>query len=104
MAQEVGKHGGDWHRLYTGVEKVNAVPAGKPLSHYEMACGLLVPLYVPRATEEVLFGAMGVTLQTAREVKPLPLRFSLRIFVLSLCARMLFVFPFSPVLHFPWFL
>jgi hypothetical protein len=68
MAQEVGKHGGDWHRLYTGVEKVNAVPAGKPLSHYEMASGLLVPLYVPRATEEVLFGAMGVTLQTAREV------------------------------------
>ena len=40
----------------------------EPLAPYEMLCGLLVPLYVPRATEEVLYGRRGVTLQTSREV------------------------------------
>ena len=40
----------------------------EPLAPYEMLCGLLVPLYVPRATEEVLYGRGGVTLQTSREV------------------------------------
>ncbi len=47
---------------------MNAVEMSKPLAPYEMLCGLLVPLYVPRATEEVLYGRRGVTLQTSREV------------------------------------
>ena len=47
---------------------MNAVEMSEPLAPYEMLCGLLVPLYVPRATEEVLYGRRGVTLQTSREV------------------------------------
>ena len=71
--QEFGKHGDEWHRLYAGypsesVYKVNAVEMTEPLAPYEMLCGLLVPLYVPRVTEEVLYGRRGVTLQTSREV------------------------------------
>ena len=71
--QEFGKHGDEWHRLYagypSGVYKVNAVEMTEPLAPYEMLCGLLVPLYVPRVTEEVLYGRRGVTLQTSREVR-----------------------------------
>lgn len=70
--QEFGKHGDEWHRLYagypSGVYKVNAVEMTEPLAPYEMLCGLLVPLYVPRVTEEVFYGRRGVTLQTSREV------------------------------------
>ena len=70
--QEFGKHGDEWHRLYagypSGVYKVNAVEMTEPLAPYELLCGLLVPLYVPRVTEEVLYGRRGVTLQTSREV------------------------------------
>ena len=44
----------------------------EPLAPYEMLCGLLVPLYVPRAAEEVLYGRRGVTLQTSREVTAMP--------------------------------
>ena len=47
---------------------MNAVELTEPLAPYEMLCGLLVPLYVPRATEEVLYGRRGATLQTSREV------------------------------------
>ncbi len=71
--QEFGKHGDEWHRLYagypSGVYKVNAVEMTEPLAPYELLCGLLVPLYVPRVTEEVLYGRRGVTLQTSREVR-----------------------------------
>lgn len=74
-AQEFGRNGDQWHRLYAGMPpgsaeapKVNAVDLTEPLAPYEMMCGLLVPLYAPRAAEEVLFGRRGVTLQTAREV------------------------------------
>ena len=71
-SQEFGKHGDEYHRLYagypSGAYKVNAVELTEPLAPYEMLCGLLVPLYVPRATEEVLYGRRGVTLQTSREV------------------------------------
>lgn len=70
--QEFGKHGDEWHRLYagypSGTYKVNAVEMKEPLAPYELLCGLLVPLYVPRVTEEVLHGRRGVTLQTSREV------------------------------------
>ena len=73
-AQEFGKHGDQWHRLYAGMPgdkptKVNAVELREPLAQYEMLCGLLVPLYAARATEEVLYGRSGVTLQTSREVR-----------------------------------
>ena len=72
-AREFGKHGDEWHRLYagypSGVYKVNAVEMTEPLAPYELLCGLLVPLYVPRVTEEVLYGRRGVTLQTSREVR-----------------------------------
>ena len=40
----------------------------EPLAPYEMLCGLIVPLYVARVTEEVLYGRRGVTLQTSKEV------------------------------------
>ena len=74
--QEFGRNGDQWHRLYAGMPpgsseapRVNAVDVSEPLAPYEMMCGLLVPLYAPRAAEEVLFGRRGVTLQTAREVR-----------------------------------
>lgn len=74
--QEFGKHGDQWHRMYAGMPgksptKVNAMELREPLAPYEMLCGLLVPLYAARATEEVLYGRRGVTLQTSREVSPL---------------------------------
>ena len=72
--QEFGKHGDQWHQLYAGmpgkaVTKINAVELKEPLAPYEMLCGLLVPLYAARATEEVFYGRRGVTLQTSREVR-----------------------------------
>lgn len=71
-AQEIGTHGDEWHRLYAGYpsgpRKVNAVTLEEALAPYEMLCALLVPLYVPRVTEEVLYGRRGVTLQTSQEV------------------------------------
>ena len=74
LFQEFGKHGDQWHRLYAGmpgkaVTKINAVELKEPLAPYEMLCGLLVPLYAARATEEVFYGRRGVTLQTSREVR-----------------------------------
>ena len=47
---------------------MNAVEMDEPLAPYELLCGLIVPLYVPRVTEEVLYGRRGVTLQTTKEV------------------------------------
>lgn len=73
--QESGRFGDQWHQLYAGFPsgptKINAVELKEPLAPFEMLCGLLVPLYVARATEEVLYGRRGVTLQTSREVQPL---------------------------------
>ena len=69
--QEFGLHGEDWHKLYTpdvGRAKVNAVQLADPLTTFEMLCGLLVPLYVPRIAEEVLIGPDDVSLSTAHEV------------------------------------
>jgi hypothetical protein len=64
-AQEFGKHGDEWHRLYAGYpsgpRKVNAVTLEEPLAPYELLCGLLVPLYVPRVTEDVLYGRRDLT-------------------------------------------
>ena len=70
--QEFGLHGEDWHKLYTpdvGRAKVNAVQLADPLTTFEMLCGLLVPLYVPRIAEEVLIGPDDVSLSTAHEVR-----------------------------------
>jgi hypothetical protein len=72
VAQEFGKHGDEWHRLYAGFPsgptKINAVELNEPVAPFEMMCGLLVPLYTARATEEVFYGRRGVTLQTSKEV------------------------------------
>lgn len=40
----------------------------EPQGDFELCCGLLVPLYAARATEEVFYGKQGVTLGTAQEV------------------------------------
>lgn len=43
----------------------------EPISSYEMCRGLLVPMYAPRATEEVLYGKQGTSLRTAIGVSPM---------------------------------
>lgn len=70
VPQEFGKFGDQWHQLNHSPTKVNAVApmSGEPLTTFELCCGLLVPLYAARATEEVLFGKQGVTLGTSKEV------------------------------------
>ncbi len=40
----------------------------EPQGDFALCCGLLIPLYAARATEEVFFGRQGVTLGTAPEV------------------------------------
>ncbi|KAK9845418.1 hypothetical protein WJX81_006080 [Elliptochloris bilobata] len=66
--QEFGSAGDEYHALYSGTARVNAVPDGVPLAPYEMLCGLLVPLYAGRAAEEAYYGRRGVTLSTSKEV------------------------------------
>ena len=68
-AQEYGQAGDQYHELYSGSRRINAVPEGEPLAPYEMLCGLLVPLYTARAAEEVFYGRGAVTLSTAKEVR-----------------------------------
>ena len=41
----------------------------EPQGDFALCCGLLIPLYAARATEEVFYGRQGVTLGTAPEVK-----------------------------------
>lgn len=67
--QEAGRFGNQWHQLNATTHRVNAVdPAEKPLSVFERCCGLLVPLYAARATEEVFYGKEGVTTSTSTEL------------------------------------
>lgn len=66
--QEFGREGGTWHALATPEGATNAVKLDKPLSQLEVACGLLTPLYVARACEEVLYGRDSVSLSTSKEV------------------------------------
>ncbi|KAK9817951.1 hypothetical protein WJX72_004798 [[Myrmecia] bisecta] len=67
MPQEFGEEGDDWHRV-AAARKVNAAVQEEPQSTFELLCGLLVPLYAARATEEVFYGRRGVSLSTAGEV------------------------------------
>jgi len=65
--QDFGKDGGDWHKLAFS-PKTNAAVQKEPQGDFALCCGLLIPLYAARATEEVFFGRQGVTLGTAPEV------------------------------------
>lgn len=40
----------------------------RPLTQFELVCELMVPLYVPRACEEIIYGKDGVSLSTSKEV------------------------------------
>ncbi|KAI7840859.1 hypothetical protein COHA_005451 [Chlorella ohadii] len=68
LEHEFGREGGTWHALATPEGATNAVQLDKPLSQLEVACGLLTPLYVARACEEVLYGRESVSLSTSKEV------------------------------------
>ena len=65
--QEFGRSGGQWHSLAYS-QKTNAAVQSEPQGDFELCCGLLIPLYAARATEEVFYGKQGVTLGTAQEV------------------------------------
>lgn len=67
MLQEFGRDGGQWHQLAHS-PKVNAAVQTEPQGDFALCCGLLIPLYAARATEEVFYGRQGVTLGTAHEV------------------------------------
>ncbi len=67
--QEAGRFGNQWHTLNAATTRINAVdPPETPLSVFERCCGLLVPLYAARATEEVFYGKEGVTTSTSTEL------------------------------------
>lgn len=69
QSQEEGRFGGQWHEINYATKRINAVdPPDTPLSVFERCCGLLVPLYVPRAAEEVFFGKDGVSTATGIEM------------------------------------
>lgn len=68
VPQEPRSDGGTWHLLAAEGVHVNAVTIDRPMSVYDLCCGLITPLYVPRCTEEILFGEEGVSLLTAKEV------------------------------------
>ncbi|KAL3137049.1 hypothetical protein ABBQ32_006634 [Trebouxia sp. C0010 RCD-2024] len=65
--QEFGKDGGQWHQLAYSA-KTNAAVQTEPQGDFALCCGMLIPLYAARATEEVFYGPQGVTLGTAQEV------------------------------------
>lgn len=65
--QEFGRSGGQWHSLAYS-QKTNAAVQTEQQGDFDLCCGLLVPLYAARATEEVFYGKRGVTLGTAQEV------------------------------------
>ena len=67
LQQEFGRSGGQWHSLAYS-QKTNAAVQTEPQGDFELCCGLLIPLYAARATEEVFYGKRGVTLGTAQEV------------------------------------
>lgn len=68
VPQEPRSDGGTWHLLAAEGAKINAVSIDEPLSSYELFCELMTPLYVPRCTEEILYGADGASLLTAKEI------------------------------------
>ena len=68
VPQEPRSDGGTWHLLAAEGAKVNAVKVDRPLTAYELFCALMTPLYVPRCTEEVMYGRDGATLLTAKEI------------------------------------
>ncbi|KAG7666975.1 hypothetical protein KSW81_000723 [Nannochloris sp. 'desiccata'] len=68
VPQEPRSDGGTWHLLAAEGSKVNAVKIDRPLSPYELFCALMTPLYVPRCTEEILYGSDGASLLTSKEI------------------------------------
>ena len=68
VPQEPRFDGGTWHLLAAEGATTNAVTVDRPIPPYELFCSLLTPLYIPRCTEEVMYGQNGATLLTARDV------------------------------------
>ena len=75
MPLEAGLTGGEWHLLaYKDTRGFNqtlrdaaGVKANPPLGSFAFLSKLLVPLLVGRASEEVMWGAEGITLSTSDE-------------------------------------
>lgn len=68
VPMEFGKDGDQYHSLLYSRARVNAVQLSEPISTFDLCCALLVPMYVPRAVEEVLFGPKAVSMSTSREI------------------------------------
>lgn len=66
--QENRKDGGSWNALTVKGVKTNAAEISQTPSAFELACALLVPLYVARCSEEILLGDQSVTLLTSQEI------------------------------------
>ncbi|GMH32625.1 hypothetical protein BSKO_00459 [Bryopsis sp. KO-2023] len=66
--REYGREGDMWHGLSYPEGQVNATDFKRPLGTFEFCCGMLIPLYAGRVTEEVLHGPDSVTLGTAEEI------------------------------------
>ena len=67
LLQEWGKRGTAWASLIQP-GRHSAITLDRPLTPFEVCCGLLVPLYVGRALEEAYFGKDARTLMTSDEV------------------------------------
>ena len=67
VVQEWGKRSSAWASLIQPGQH-SAVTLDRPLTAFEVCCGLLVPLYVGRALEEAYFGKDARTLMTSDEV------------------------------------
>ena len=67
VLQEWGKRSSAWASLIQP-GRHSAVTLDRPLTAFEVCCGLLVPLYVGRALEEAYFGKDARTLMTSDEV------------------------------------
>ena len=65
--QEWGRGSSAWSSLIQP-GRHSAVTLDRPLTAFEVCCGLLVPLYVGRALEEAYFGKDARTLMTSDEV------------------------------------
>lgn len=68
--QDMGRDGGTYLSLVRGetIHRVNAVKLDAEPSAFDLACGLMVPLYVARAAEVALWGEEAASLSTGREI------------------------------------
>uniref|UniRef100_A0A1D2AAW6 AAA+ ATPase domain-containing protein n=1 Tax=Auxenochlorella protothecoides TaxID=3075 RepID=A0A1D2AAW6_AUXPR len=67
-AQDIGRDGGTFLGLTARGRRTNAVVIEEEMSAFDVACGLLVPLYAARVAEEEIFGPDGASLSTGREL------------------------------------